>query len=360
MRIVDENLNRLAEGLRVLEDAARMVLDDRGLTARLKALRHELVRGDLPFNLELLEARRASDDVGANLLTPAQTLPQPLALVTVANARRAQEALRVLEEMARLPEMAGKLDSTKFKASRFALYSIERDLVTALTRRDKARQINGLYVILDTDSLAGRQHLELAADLIQAGVKVLQIRDKVTPKDILLPLAARLVELCHQNAVLLIVNDHLDIALAAGADGLHVGQTDLPAGAARRLLPPDRLLGVSVATVKEARIAEAAGADYLGVGSVFPTSSKSDIQAVGLGRVREIRQSTRLPLAAIGGINVNNSGDTIRAGADAVCVISAVLNTPDAGKAARALIEVVHKARQSKGKIEADNEKINN
>lgn len=131
-RIVDANLNRLAEGLRILEDVARMALDDTVLTQQLKTLRHDLIRGDLPFNLELLQSRNSEEDVGATLEVAGENQAKDLPLIVVANFRRAQEALRVLEEMAKLPEMTGKLDSDKFKQARFALYTLEQKLVSQL------------------------------------------------------------------------------------------------------------------------------------------------------------------------------------------------------------------------------------
>jgi thiamine-phosphate pyrophosphorylase len=132
-RIVDANINRLAEGLRILEDIARMALDDTDLTQQLKTLRHDLIRGDLSFNLELLRSRDSAEDVGMTLEVEGEGKTKDLPLIVVANFRRAQEALRVLEEMAKLPEMTGKLDSDKFKQARFTLYTLEQKLVAKLT-----------------------------------------------------------------------------------------------------------------------------------------------------------------------------------------------------------------------------------
>jgi thiamine-phosphate pyrophosphorylase len=134
-RIVDANLNRLAEGLRILEDIARLALDDTDLTQQLKNLRHDLIRGDLAFNLELLQSRNSTEDVGMTLEVEGEGKTKDLPLIVVANFRRAQEALRVLEEMAKLPEMLGKLDSEQFKQARFALYTLEQKLVARLTAR---------------------------------------------------------------------------------------------------------------------------------------------------------------------------------------------------------------------------------
>jgi thiamine-phosphate pyrophosphorylase len=132
MRIIDENLNRLAEGLRVLEDIARMVLNDSDLTQQLKTLRHNLIRADLPFNLELLRSRDSTTDVGANSEVDGEKREKDLPLLAVANSRRAQESLRVLEEVAKLPEVRSSLDSNQFKNARFELYTIEQKLVSRL------------------------------------------------------------------------------------------------------------------------------------------------------------------------------------------------------------------------------------
>ncbi len=137
LRIIDENLNRLAEGLRVLEDVARMVLDDGELTQQLKTLRHDLIRADLPFNLALLQSRNSAADVGAPLEVAGEAKEKGLPLIVVANSRRAQESLRVLEEMAKLPEVVKKLDSNQFKKARFELYTIEQKLVSRLLKQDE-------------------------------------------------------------------------------------------------------------------------------------------------------------------------------------------------------------------------------
>ena len=134
LRIIDSNLNRLAEGLRVLEDVARMALDDADLTGRLKTLRHDLIRSDLPFNLELLQSRNSAADVGADLEVSGEDKTRELPLIVVANSRRAQESLRVLEEMAKLPEIASALDSSAYKNARFELYTIEKELISRLTQ----------------------------------------------------------------------------------------------------------------------------------------------------------------------------------------------------------------------------------
>ena len=341
MRAIDANLNRLAEGLRVMEEAARMILDDAGLTARLKALRHDLIRGEAAFNLELLNSRDSVEDVGVELKVAGESTRKDFLTVVIANARRAQESLRVLEDLAKLPEMDEKLDSDSFKQARFELYTLEQQLVQRLTRKDRQKKISGLYVILDTQILNGRSHLEAAEKVIQAGVKVIQLRDKITSKKQLIPLALELQTLCRKNDVLFIMNDYLDVALTINADGLHIGQEDLPVVEARKLLPPDKILGCSANTVEEAQSAEAEGADYIAVGSIFPTGSKNDVDVLGPERLRLVKPHIHVPLAAIGGINKKNARKVVEAGADSLCVISAVLLAPDIALAARQIIEII-------------------
>jgi thiamine-phosphate pyrophosphorylase len=340
-RIIDSNLNRLSEGLRVLEELARMVLDDAGLTGQLKTLRHDLVRADTALNLELLQARNSAEDVGTDLDVAGEHKQKELSLIAVANARRVQESLRVLEEMSKLSGLSIRLDSERFKHARFEIYTLEKMLVSRLVRRDKAVKIHGLYVILDSGILNGRSHLEAAEQVIRAGVKVIQLRDKTLPKKQLLSLAEKLQALCRQKDVLFIINDYLDIALAVRADGLHIGQDDFPFEVARRLLFPEMLLGCSVRTAAEAIEAEAAGADYVAVGAVYPTNTKDDIDVVGVERLREVKKVAKTPLVAIGGINKNNALETQQAGADSLCVISAVLNAADMTLAARQIMDIV-------------------
>jgi thiamine-phosphate pyrophosphorylase len=340
-RIIDANLNRLAEGLRVLEEAVRLILNDAGATQQLKSLRHNLIRGDLPFRLELLQSRDSAQDVGASLEVTGEAREKDLALIVVANFRRSQESLRVLEELAKLPDVSLKLNSDKFKQARFELYTLEKTLVSRLVRKDKAKQVSGLYAVLDTQYLGIGSLIEVAGKIIQTEVKIIQLRDKIMSKKQILSVTRELQILCQERGVLFIINDYLDIALAIKADGLHIGQEDLPVETARQLLPLNTLLGVSAATPEEVRAAEKAGADYIGVGSIYPTSSKNDIDVVGLERLRQIRPLTSLPLVAIGGITKHNAKAALSAGADSICIISAILGAADINFAAREIIRII-------------------
>ena len=338
-RIIDASLNRIGEGLRLLEDISRLILNDVDLTQRLKNLRHELVRGSLPLHRQLLQARDSTGDIGMDLEVSGEEKERELPALVIANSRRVQESLRTLEELTKVPGIAPELDSEKFKQARFNIYTLEQKLLSRLLRQDKKQYISGLYVILDTQALRGRRHSEVARQVISGGARIIQLRDKITMKKKLLPLAQELKEICAEFDVLFIINDYLDIALATGADGLHIGQEDLPVAVARKLLPVDKILGCSVTTVAQAIKAQAEGADYIGVGAMFPTPSKEKIKVVGLKRLREVKKAVSIPVVAIGGITLDNAAEVMSADADSIAVISAVLGANDPEKATRKIIE---------------------
>ncbi len=200
--------------------------------------------------------------------------------------------------------------------------------------------IRGVYLVLDPAQTYGRLPVDVAEASLRAGALVIQWRQKTGS------LAERWSEilavrdLCRRHGVPFLINDRVDVALAVQAAGAHVGQDDLPVAAARQLIP-GKLLGVSVSGLSEISAAEAAGADYLGIGPIFPTPSKSDaLPAVGLDVLYRARLVTALPIVAIGGITLENAGRVKEAGADAVAVISAICGAPDLVAATRALTGV--------------------
>jgi thiamine-phosphate pyrophosphorylase len=338
LRIIDANLNRAGEGLHLLEDVARLILDDGALTQQLKTIRHEILRGDQAFNQQLVQSRDSEGDVGVETEAPGEAKERELPIMVVANSRRVQESLRILEELAKVPGTAPRLDPQKFKQARFALYTIEQKLLSKLLRRDKAVKLSGLYAVIDSQALGGRRHIEVAEELIRGGAKIIQFRDKSRDKSERLSITQGLKDLCSGHGVLFIVNDYIGLALATDADGLHLGQKDLPVSVARRLLPIDKIIGCSVNTVDQALAAESSGADYIAVGSIYPTSSKERAVVVGLEGLRQIKQAVSLPVLAIGGINKDNAAEVLAAGADAVAVISAILKAEDLEEATRQVI----------------------
>jgi thiamine-phosphate pyrophosphorylase len=339
LRIIDANLNRIGEGLRVLEELARLSLNDADLTQRLKNMRHRMMRIDAELQQRLIGARDAAGDVGAGMKSAGGEKRQDATATIIANARRVQESLRVMEEIAKEPALP--LKSEDYESARFALYTIEKELTAKMLRQTKAKRLTGLYVIIDVESLERRSPLDAAGAVVKGGAKIIQLRDKKGSRRIFLQTALELKKLCQQNDVLFIVNDSLEVALAAEADGLHVGEDDLPVAEARRLLPVDKILGASARTVEEAKAAQAAGADYLGVGAIYATPTKVGAAVVGPGRLEEIKKEVNLPLVAIGGINEGNINDVMKAGADAAAVISAVMGAADIEKATRQLMNII-------------------
>jgi len=200
-----------------------------------------------------------------------------------------------------------------------------------------------LHVLTDRKTSGGRSHLQVAEAAIAGGADVLQLRDKEAPSGRLYQEAMQLRKITRDAKVPFIVNDRLDIALAVDADGVHVGQSDLPASVARRILGPGKILGVSVDTVEQAILAEKDGADYLGVGPVFEArGTKPDTgEPMGIDCIARIRRHCRLPIVAIGGINAENAGKVREAGADAVAVISAIVSADDISQATRRLKRIL-------------------
>ena len=188
--------------------------------------------------------------------------------------------------------------------------------------------------------------------MLAGGCRLVQLREKSLPPAELYPIARELRRRCREAGCLFIVNDRVDLALAVEADGVHVGQDDLPAREARRLLRPGMLLGVSTHDEHQARRARDDGADYVALGSMFPTGSKPGFQLVGPELLRRVRPEIAVPLVAIGGITVDNIAEVVRAGADAVAVISAVCAAPDPAAAARSFIEQIRGAREGAAPLE--------
>lgn len=205
-----------------------------------------------------------------------------------------------------------------------------------------------LYVITDPALSRGRSHLEVARAALEGGADAVQIRDKSSTAYNLSCVITEIQPLARKFGAALLVNDRVDVALIADADGAHVGQDDLPAREARRLLPRPRLIGVSVSSPEEAKRAQKDGADYLGAGPVFPTATKPDAgEALGPERLRAIVRAVTIPVVAIGGITLENIGMVFEAGARGAAVVSAVVAAEDIGAAARALKRRIAEAKRT-------------
>lgn len=290
-RIVDANLNRASEGLRVVEDIFRYALNDAPVQQRLKDMRHRLA-----FEFEhrpLIAARDAVGDVGFASKGMLEERRSSLEDIVRSNMKRVQEALRVLEEIMKLesPEKAGRM-----KAMRYECYGIERDMEHAF--RKPLRK--GLYLILTNPATGYERLTEIA---VSEGIPAVQLRYKGDDSRAMLRIARAMRAITAGTGTLFIVNDRVDIALMAEADGVHLGQQDLPPKEARRLLGNRMLVGLSTHAIHEVEQARDEPVDYIGFGPVFaPFSKENHAPVTGIHTLKEAVSRSRLPVVAIGGI----------------------------------------------------------
>ena len=330
-RLLDANLDRAREGLRVLEDWSRFALDRTDLVARCKDLRQRL--GRLHRDTYKL-ARHAASDGGAGMGHPAQGERQAPGAVLAANAGRVQEALRVLEEFGRLEDAALAAEAA---AIRYRFYDLEVDLLRAWRGgQERRQQLEGCRLYLVTRPVSDLEGMVAAA--LAGGVRLVQYRAKEGDDRSRLEEARALRRLCARHGALFLVNDRIDLALAVDADGVHLGQDDLPPALARRLLGPDRLIGRSTHRIEQLHQAVADGCDYVGVGPVNATPTKPDRTPVGLDYVRQAAAEARIPWFAIGGIEASNLAPVLKAGASRVAVVRAITDAADPAAAAAALL----------------------
>ena len=225
-----------------------------------------------------------------------------------------------------------------------SLAGLSDDIGLAL-RRQQADKVRGLYVIIDPEVTGGRDPMEIARSAVRGGARMLQLRDKLRDKGEILSLATPLQQLCQDNDVLLIINDHVDLAATVGSAGIHVGQTDMPVAQARQVLAPHQILGRSNREMDQLVESQRMGADHVAFGAIYQTYTKGTGRPPqGPERLREAREIARVPLVAIGGITAANVAPVVEAGADAVCVTAAVAAAPYPEAAATELVEAIRVA----------------
>jgi thiamine-phosphate pyrophosphorylase len=324
-RILDAAANRAREAFRVLEDYVRFILDDSFLTAQLKEGRHALAEAlaVLP-SATLLEARDTPGDVGTVLAARGEMERAALGDVVQANFKRLEESLRSLEEYSKLvkPEMAEQIEALRYRA-----YTLERTVLLGSQARERLAGAD-LYVLIGSTvcrtSVAGA-----ARDAAESGAQIIQLREKGIGDQALLALARDVRRITKKAGALFIVNDRPDIARLCHADGVHLGQDDLPVREASRILGPGALIGVSTHNMEQLRQAILDGASYIGVGPVFPSSTKNFPALAGLEFVKTAMAETSLPAFAIGGISAENVSAVVAAGAKRIAVSAAVCGADD-------------------------------
>ncbi len=336
LRILDANLNRAREALRVIEDYARFALDDADAAAAAKAARHELreiaaaIGGE-----ELSAARDILSDAGRDAKTPGELERRDAEDVVRAAFARLSESARSIGEFAKIAHPAA---AERAERLRYRGYELEQRMLLRGQRREKFRRVR-LYVIV-TEVLCRGDWRTVADAALRGGAGCIQLREKGLSDAELLGRARALCDMAHARGALFIMNDRPDIARLAGADGVHVGQDDLTVRQVRRIAGARMLVGLSTHSVEQVRAAIEQAPDYIAVGPMFATATKPQPHIPGISLLREARAMTALPLVAIGGVSAGNTGGLFAAGASAVCACSAVVSSDDPGVSAAAILRV--------------------
>ncbi|EMI43634.1 thiamine phosphate synthase [Rhodopirellula sp. SWK7] len=332
MRILDANSNRAAEGLRTMEESARFVLSAHSLTGQLKSLRHDLTEAMARIpRIELLRARDTSGDVGTTATTPGEQTRPDINSIVAAATGRTQQALRCLEEYGKTIDVGF---ASQIERIRYRCYDVFADLEQIciagngrLARLNDAR----LYALID-GSNSEEAMIQRIASLADAGVDIIQLRDRNIDDRTLYQRAVAGTAAARQHGVLWIINDRADIAAASMADGVHVGQEELPVDQVRRIVGPQAIIGLSTHDVDQVHNAFASTADYIGCGPVFPGQTKQFDHFPGCPFLREVSDMIALakdrcltrPAFAIGGIGPSNIRDVVEAGFGRVAVTGAL------------------------------------
>ncbi|NEP54205.1 MAG: thiamine phosphate synthase [Moorea sp. SIO3C2] len=322
-RILDANLDRAREGLRIIEEWCRFGLNDLSLTDQLKQLRQTV--GSWHSDT-IRQGRDTPGDPGTGLSHPQEEQRDNLQTVVQINCCRVQEALRVIEEYGKLysADMAKSA-----KQMRYQLYTLESTLL-GHDLRQRLAQARTYLVTSPSDRL-----LAIVEAALKGGIDMVQYREKTADDEVRLELAAKLKAMCHAHGALFIVNDRVDIAAAVGADGVHLGQQDLPMAAARRILGTRPIVGRSTTSPAEMARAIDEGADYIGVGPVYETPTKPGKEAAGYDYIRYAIDHAPMPWFAIGGIDLSNIPDVCGAGAPGVAIVRAIMKAENPEAATR-------------------------
>lgn len=333
-RILDANLDRAREALRTIEEWCRFGLENLELCDRCKQMRQELAQW---HNEEFRLARNTPDDPATGLSHANEVSRADIKAVLRANMGRLQEALRVLEEYGKIvdPNLGESM-----KQMRYRVYTLESQLVALESKREVNQEINNIGNIRRQKLQSASLYLvtmpvddivSIVESALKGGVQIVQYRQKDGEDGTRFVIAQQLCDLCHRYDALFLVNDRVDIAIAVGADGIHVGQTDLPVSAVRQILNANGgdasqfIIGQSTTSPQELQIALNNEVDYVGVGPVHATPTKPNKAASGYEYVSYASANINIPWFAIGGIDENNLAEVIDSGAKGVAVVRALM-----------------------------------
>lgn len=334
-RIIDANLNRACEALRVLEEIARFLVEDKNISADLKNIRHTLNSLQDADYAELLLARDTEGDIGVSIKNPDKR--SGIETIFKANIKRLQQALRVLAEYC--PENFDMLENLRYKS-----YTLEKNMWDKLKEKYNKFMLEDkkLYLVTNSDKFESEDlFLDAVASALKGGVDILQLREKNMLANKIIELGKKVKLLCAEYGATFIVNDRVDIAYVLDADGVHLGQDDMDIESARKILGSNAIIGISTHAPEQAQKAVNDGADYIGMGPVFTTPTKPGRQSVGLEYVKWVSENIKIPAFAIGGIDLDNVQDVINAGAKKVAVVRAIINSDNPEKAAQEFLKVL-------------------
>ncbi len=319
-RILDANVNRAAEGIRVIEDICRFNFENEELTEKLRNIRHAIRKNLKKYDSHMLKHRDSNHDIGKKI-TKKSNLDKKNSIhqIIMANFKRALEAIRVIEEILKTTKdmyETGKI----YEEIRYKLYYLEKDVLACINKKILPR---GIYGITFERFSNGRSNIQIVKEMIEAGVKVIQYREKNKSFREMYEEASILREMTKEAGVIFIVNDHIELAMMIEADGVHIGQDDWPINEVRKLVGDDKIIGLSTHEKKQALDALTEGADYIGVGPIFDTKTK-DYPTVGLEYLEYVAQNIEIPFVAIGGIKEHNIEEVLKTGAKSIALVTEI------------------------------------
>ena len=328
---VDAQTRALIEGIRLLEVYVTAPL---GLYSDIKMMRESLA---------IPEAADLSREETVRRRQSHANLTEDYSVLALDAIRLVRDTVETLASVT--VESAPALDEGFVRRARLVMARAEQKVGGDIRARN-AKMLDGIYVIVDPEATRGRPVTDVALQSLEGGASVVQLRDKNSDKGTMLDTARQIKDMCDDHGAIFVMNDHADVAHASKAHGLHVGQTDLPVASARSMLDPRQLIGNSNGGMDEALRSWGEAVDYIAVGAIYPTTTmgKSGRTALGPEMITRVKNAVSQPVVAIGGINQDNIADVARAGADSICVVSAVTFADDPKSATESLVELYQRA----------------
>lgn len=344
-RILDANINRISEGLRVLEDVARFEFEDSGLTEKLKHMRHHVRKVVKELGFSFIGQRDSLNDPGI-AISEKTSLDQKdsYSELIAANFKRVQEGLRVVEETLKI---AGFYDTSKiYESLRFNIYTVEKAYYGKVGESQRKNILcSDIYCLTSEVHSKGKTNIQVVREMLAAGIKIIQYREKEKSMLEKYKECLAIRALAQEAGAKFIVNDHVDLAMMTDADGVHIGQDDLPVKEVRKLVGEKMAIGISTHSPEQAESAVKNGADYIGVGPIFKTYTKKDVcDPVGFEYLDYVVKHIPLPFVAIGGIKASNIRQVKDHGARCIAMVTEIVEAEN-------ISDIIARVREAAGFI---------